>query len=84
MSFLREVFSDGGSGSASRVMMGFHAIVGAVGFGHVVYHNHAIPDAVTMAGLTAFVTAPYALNAAKNAITSFSSKGSNGAATPTS
>lgn len=79
MSFLREVFSDGGQGSASRVMMGFHAFVGAAGFGHVVYHTHAIPDAVTMAGLTAFVTAPYALNALHKAVGLI---GGNGNANP--
>jgi len=75
MSFLREVFSDGGQGSASRVMMGFHALIGGGSVLHVVYHTHALPDAVSMAGITAFVVAPYGLNVAKNAISSFSPKG---------
>jgi hypothetical protein len=77
MSFLREVFSDGGQGSASRVMMAFHAAVGAGAIGHVVYHTHAIPDAVTMAGVTAFVTAPYALNALHKAVGAFGGNGAN-------
>lgn len=72
MSFLREVFSDGGQGSASRVMMGLHAIAAIAWGTHVVVHTHAIPDAVTMAGLTAWTTAPYAINAIKNTVTAFS------------
>jgi hypothetical protein len=62
MSFLREVFSEDGQGSASRVMMAFHALVGALAVLHVSIHHHAIPDAATMAGVTGFVSAPYAIN----------------------
>ena len=72
MSFLRECFSEDGQGSASRLMMGFHALIGSIGFLHVVFHNHALPDAVTLAGLTAFVTAPYAVNALHLAVNSVS------------
>ena len=68
MSFLREVFSDGGQGSASRVMMFLHGLVGGGAIIHVVHHTHALPDAVSVAGITGFVTAPYALNVAKNAV----------------
>ncbi len=71
MSFLREAFSEDGEGSASRVMMGLHAIAGVAFIGHVVMHNHAIPDAMTMGGLTAFVIAPYAVNKAHAAISAF-------------
>lgn len=71
MGFFREVFSEDGQGSASRVMMGLHAIAGVAFIAHVVIHNHAIPDAVTMSGLTAFVVAPYAVNKAHAAITAF-------------
>lgn len=81
MSFLREVFSDGGQGSASRVMMAFHGVIGGACLLHVAFHTHALPDAVSVAGITGFVTAPYALNAAKNAISAFS-KGGNGANSP--
>jgi hypothetical protein len=77
MSFIREVFSDGGTGSASRVMMAFHAMIGAGAIGTVVHHSHAIPDAVTMAGLTAFVTAPYALNALHKAVGAIGGNGAN-------
>jgi len=79
-SFLREVFSDNGQGSASRVMMGFHALVGGAAILHVVAHTHALPDAVSMAGVTAFVVAPYSLNVAKSVMTSFA--GGNGNAKP--
>lgn len=77
MSFLREVFSEDGQGSASRVMMAFHACFVGVWGTLFVHHAHAIPDAVTMSGLTAFVAAPYALNKAHAAITSFANPQSN-------
>jgi hypothetical protein len=32
-----------------------------------VLHTHTLPDAVTMAGITAFIVAPYGINAFKNA-----------------
>jgi hypothetical protein len=72
MSFLREVFSEpGGAGSASRVMMAFHAFIGSIAVLHVSIHNHVLPDAVTMAGVTAFVSAPYAVNKFGSAIAAF-------------
>ena len=82
MSFLREVFSDGGSGSASRVMMAFHGIIGGAAISHVVYHTHALPDAVSVAGITAFVTAPYALNALHKAVGAFGTNPSPGNQNP--
>ena len=78
MNFLREVFSDGGQGSTSRVLTAVHTIIGCGCLGYVVHKTGTIPDAVTLAGLGAFTTVHYAVNAAKNAITSFS-KGANGA-----
>ncbi len=69
MSFLRGVFSEPtGQPSASRVMMGLHALIGCAVIGHVAIHTHALPDAVSVAGITAFVTAPYAINQIKNAV----------------
>lgn len=74
MSFLREVFSEpGGTGSSSRVMMAFHAFIGAACIAHVTLHNHALPDAVTMAGVTAFVSAPYAINQIRSGVAAFAS-----------
>lgn len=74
MTFLREIFSeDDGQGSCSRVMMFLHAIA-AIGWGtHYVVHTHTIPDPTTMAGLTGFITAPYAVNKMHAAVTAFSS-----------
>ena len=81
MSFLREVFSDGGTGSASRVMTGVHTVTACVCLGFVVHKSGVIPDALTLGGLGAFSTIHYAVNAAKNAISAFS-KGANGANPP--
>lgn len=77
MSFIREVFSDGGEGSASRVIMAFHAVIGATCICYVTYHNHAIPDAVTIAGITGFVSAPYAINALHKAVDAIGGKSAN-------
>lgn len=71
MSFLREVFSEEGQGSASRVMMAYHALIGSIAVLHVAIHGHILPDAVTMAGVTAFVSAPYAINKMGSAIAAF-------------
>jgi hypothetical protein len=81
MSFLREVFSDGGQGSASRVLTIPHVLVACASVAYVVYKTHVIPDAVTLGGLGTFATVHYLVNAAKNTISSFS-KGGNGANPP--
>jgi len=74
MSFLREAFSeDDGRGSCSRLMMAFHAVAAVAWGTHFVLHTHVIPDPVTMAGLTGFITAPYAVNKMHAAVTAFSS-----------
>lgn len=62
MSFFREVFSEDGEGSASRVMMLVHGLAGIGWITHVVVHSHTVPDAATLAGVTAFSSAPYAIN----------------------
>ena len=75
MSWLREVFSDGGQGSASRVMLFLHSMA-AIGWGsHFVYHTHTIPDVTTLGGLAAFAVAPYAANKTAEAISSFGNAG---------
>jgi hypothetical protein len=71
MSFLREVFSEEGQGSASRVMMALHA---CAGIGFVSFHlfkNHVMPD---FSGVTLFVTAPYAINKLGSAADSFAAR----------
>lgn len=68
LSFQKSVFSEPtGEGSASRVLTGICVAVSCGCLIHVVQHTHAIPDALTMGGLAAFATAPYALNQAKAA-----------------
>ena len=75
MSFLREVFSEDGQGSFSRLASAFHTIA-ALGWGtHFVWFHHAIPDPPTLMALGGFVVAPYASNKFANAISSFGGPG---------
>lgn len=60
--FWREVFSEGGQGSFSRVASGFHTIGALAWISHYVVHTHALPDALTLGGLASFVIAPYGAN----------------------
>ena len=79
MAFFREVFSeDDGQGSASRIIMLVHALAGIGWVSFFVWKGdghgaHNLPDAVTFSGVTAFVTAPYAINKLHAAVTAFSS-----------
>jgi hypothetical protein len=72
--FLREVFSEEGQGSFSRVASGLHVVAGLAWVSHFVWHTHVLPDAATMAGLSAFVVAPYGANKFANA---FGARGGN-------
>lgn len=76
MSFLREAFSEDGQPSSSRLMMAFHALAGAswVSYHIITAVGHPLPDAATLSGVTAFVVAPYAINAMKGAAQSFAPK----------
>jgi hypothetical protein len=76
--FWKGVFSDGGSPSSSRVLMGLHSLFSCGCLAHATYHNHAIPDAVTLGGLAAFATAPYAVGQIKSMISA--GKSQNGSA----
>jgi hypothetical protein len=79
LNFIKSIFSeDDGSGSASRLLMVAHAIMGCIWGTHVVYHSHALPDPVSLAGVTAFITAPYAVNKMHSAVTAFSPGQSKG------
>jgi hypothetical protein len=72
LNFIKSIFSeDDGSGSASRVLMVVHAIAGIFWGTHVVWHTHALPDAVSLSGVTAFISAPYAINKMHSAVTAF-------------
>lgn len=66
MSFLREAFSENGIGSCSRLLMALHSLVACGALIFVVIKNHTLPDTLTLGGLGAFVSAPYAVNAARN------------------
>lgn len=68
LAFVKDVFSDGGQGSASRVILALHSVVACVCLLHVSFHSHTVPDAVTLTGLGAFATVPYAINQIKNAV----------------
>lgn len=72
LNFIKSIFSeDDGTGSASRLLLVLHSLVGCAWGTHVVVHTHTLPDAVSMAGVTAFVTAPYAVNKIHSAVTAF-------------
>lgn len=61
--FIKQIFSDDdGQGSMSRVAMFLHGLTvcGCVIF--LVVKNHAFPEPLAMAAMTAFATAPYAIN----------------------
>lgn len=75
MSFLREAFSENGQASSSRLMMAFHAIAGTGWMSFFLHRNHALPDPVTIGAVTAFVCAPYGINAMKGAVQSFAPPG---------
>ncbi len=71
VTFLREVFSENGEGSASRVMMALHALAGISFVGLFFWKQHVLPE---FSGVTLFVTAPYAINKLGSAVASFAPK----------
>lgn len=77
MSFLREVFSENGQGSASRIMM-FLNTIGVLAWATMYVKAHlAIPDPATLAALGVFATMPYAANKTASAVSSFSAPAPN-------
>ena len=73
MSFLHETFAeDGSKGSpvlnSSQVLMFLHAIMGSIWITVVVCHGKVLPDAVSMAGVTAFIATPYAISQLRGAV----------------
>lgn len=69
--FCFSVVSDSGQGSASRILMLVFGFVSCVCLMHVVWHNHALPDALTMGGLGGFSTSPYIWNQMKAGVAAF-------------
>ena len=78
LGFLKEAFSDNGVVSSSRLMMAVHAVAGITWVSFIVMKNHVLPDGATMAGVTGFVAAPYAINVAGNAVKAFGGKSGSG------
>ena len=68
--FCREVFSDDGAPSFSRVVGGVLAGFACGWLTFLVVHNRALPDGATLTGLAALVSAPYALNQGRAAVES--------------
>jgi hypothetical protein len=66
MNFLKEVFSDGGTGSASRVLTLAHSSAAVYCLIHVTRLHGVLPDATTMMGLGGFATVHYAVNQLRN------------------
>jgi hypothetical protein len=63
MTFWREVFSDNGTPSASRILMLVHSLGAIALMGNFSYHSHgAIPDLGTITALGGWATAPYIVN----------------------
>lgn len=63
MNFWKQVFSDGGSPSASRVLTAVHSFCAVAVILNYSYHNHGgIPDLGALAGLGGFATVHYAVN----------------------
>ena len=65
--YLLKALSDNGSPSASRLLTVLHSLVVCGCLIYLVAKNHVFPDGMTLTGLGAFVTAPYAINRATNA-----------------
>lgn len=59
--FLKAAFSEGGAPSSARLMMGLSTLFACGWVTHIVWHYHALPDALTMGGLVAFTTASFAV-----------------------
>lgn len=68
-SFWRSVFSESdGSGSSSRVIGAFLAVMSAAWISYHLWTTHLLPDAATAGGLAVFSTSHYLANKAAGAI----------------
>lgn len=62
LDFIKQAFSDGGTASSSRIISFICTLAVIAWITHVVCHSHALPDAITMGGATAFSTSHYIAN----------------------
>jgi uncharacterized membrane protein len=74
MDFWKGVFSEGGPGSASRVLSALFGVTVCACFAYVTIHNHALPPAGDVLAAGTFAATPYAINQAKAAISSLGGK----------
>lgn len=74
--WLREVFSENGRGSFSRVASGMHAVAGFAVLFYLVWHSRTWPSMSDWTGLSMFISTPYAANKISNAISSLGGSGS--------
>lgn len=68
MVFIRETFSEGGTGSFARVASGFTVAASITALLFQTFHLGHAPDAVTVGGLAAFAIAPYSASRAAAAV----------------
>lgn len=66
LAYLKQVMSDAGVPSSSRWLSLLHSFIACGCLVFVTIKNHALPDGMTLTGLGAFSTAPYAINRASN------------------
>lgn len=62
--FLKQAFCDNGTPSSSRLLTGITFLSSVLYLGYVVVKTHAFPDGMTLTGLGAYASAPYAVNRA--------------------
>lgn len=74
MKFWEGVFSENGTGSASRVLTALHSVVAAGCLIYVVVHTHQLPSVDELAGLGGFATVHYLVNQTRTAVASFAGK----------
>lgn len=77
--FWRQVFSESGEGSSSRVFTGFLIMAAVAWVTMLVYWNHALPD---LAGLTLFIGSIYGINKGFNTIEAFKKNNNTNGNTP--
>jgi len=65
--FFKDAFCDNGTPSSSRILTAVSTITVLVGFIHVCFHNHQLPDGGASAGAATLATAAYAANRATTA-----------------
>lgn len=72
--FIKKALSDNGQPSSARLYTGVSLLAVLVGWLHVCFHTHALPDGAASAGAATLATAPYALNSAANAVSNWKKK----------